>query len=97
MTVSEIRGNLHLLSEAELSDLNRAVCRQLKAVRDRESRRKRFLFSSGDSVSFDGRNGYTEGTVVRVKRKKAIVRVNAGDMRMVNWDVPLNMLSLVGE
>ena len=69
------------------------------------------MFSPGDVVSFDGRQGYTEGTVVRVKRKKAIVRVNAGSMnhrvgvqcahdscmRMVNWDVPLNMLSLVGE
>ncbi len=90
MTASEIRRNLHLLSESELSELNRAVCRQLKSVRDRESRRKRFMFSSGDSVSFNGRNGYTEGEVVRVKRKKALVKVG-----MVTWDVPLNMLSLV--
>jgi len=95
MTASEIRGNLHLLNESELSELNRAVCRQLKSVRDRECRQKRHMFSSGDVVSFDGRQGYTEGTVVLVKRKKAIVRVNAGSMRMVNWDVPLNMLSLV--
>ena len=90
MTVSDIQGNLASLNEAELLEINRALCAQLKVVRNREARRKRFMFSSGDSVSFNGRRGYTEGEVVRVKRKKALVKVG-----MVTWDVPLNMLSLV--
>jgi hypothetical protein len=85
-----ILNSLSTLSESELRTLNHSVCDQLKSVRDQESARNRRLFSAGDKVSFNGRRGYTEGTIVRVKRKKAIVKVD-GDYR--NWDVPLNMLS----
>jgi hypothetical protein len=83
-----ILNSLSALSESELRTLNHSVINQLKSVRDQESARKRRLFSAGDRVSFNGRRGYTEGTIVRVKRKKAIVNVNGG-----SWDVPLNMLS----
>jgi len=87
--MNEILNRLGELSESELRTLNFAVCDQLKSLRDRESARKRWLFSAGDKVSFNGRRGFTEGTIVRVKRKKAIVKVGG-----VNWDVPLNMLSV---
>ena len=89
--MNEILNSLGELSESELRTLNFAVCDQLKSLRDRESARKRWLFSAGDKVCWSGRNGYTEGIIVRVKRKKAIVKVD-GDYR--SWDVPLNMLSV---
>ena len=90
MTLSEALTNLVDLTSDELSTLNRAVCSELKSRRSAESARKRFLFKTGDKVSWSGRLGYTEGTIVRVKRKKAIVDVD-GEFR--NWDVPLNMLT----
>ena len=89
MTFSDAILAIGTMTESELSDLNRAVITELKARRSAEASRKRFLFKSGDKVSYSGRNGYTEGTIVRVKRKKAIVNVPGSG----NWDVPLAMLS----
>ena len=43
----------------------------------------------GDKVHFMNAGVRVDGTIVRVKRKKAIVEVTA-DRR--NWDVPLSML-----
>ena len=83
-----ILAGIKELSESELCDINHEIIHQLKAVRDRETSRKRNLLSAGDKVSWSGRYGYQEGTIVRVKRKKAIVDV--GSHR--NWDVPLSML-----
>lgn len=77
------------MNESELHDLNRAVCMQIKDRQNREARVKRNTLKAGDKVSWNGRNGYTEGTIVRVKRKKAICSVGYG----ANWDVPLNMLT----
>jgi len=89
MTFADTINAIGNMTESELSDLNRAVCSELKSRRSAESARKRFLFKAGDKVSWSGRNGYTEGTIVRVKRKKAICDVGYGR----NWDVPLNMLT----
>ena len=90
MTLSEALNGMSTMTELELSELNRAVCSELRQRRSAESARKRFLFKTGDKVTWSGRRGYTEGTIVRVKRKKAIVDVD-GEFR--NWDVPLNMLT----
>ena len=89
MTFSDAILAIGTMTESELSNLNRAVITELKARRSAEASRKRFLFSAGDKVSYSGRNGYTEGTIVRVKRKKAIVNVAGSG----NWDVPIAMLS----
>jgi hypothetical protein len=98
MNYSEILSHMGQLDESQLRSLNSAVIGELKARRNQEAARKRHLFGAGDKVSWNGRNGYTEGTIVRVKRKKAIVRVNATrSTRMINWDVPLNMLNAVGK
>jgi hypothetical protein len=83
------------MNESELHDLNRAVCMQIKDYQNRDAREKRSAFKVGDKVSWTGRNGYTEGTIRRVKRKKAIVEVlNVGKYGS-SWDVPLNMLNVV--
>jgi hypothetical protein len=91
MKLNEIMNNLNDLEEAELRALNRAVISQMKAIRNRESALKRHTLREGDKVSWTGRSGYTEGTIVRVKRKKAICDVGHGR----NWDVPLNMLTAI--
>ena len=95
MTYTKILTNLSTLSENELRSLNYAVIDQLKAIRNKDAALKRHLFKTGDKVSWSGRGGYTEGTIVRVKRKKAIVKVQEGISTIpMNWDVPLNMLSV---
>jgi hypothetical protein len=85
------------MDESELHDLNRAVIMQIKDRRNRDAREKRCTLKSGDKVSWSGRNGYVEGVVVRVKRKKAIVQatgVGASHILGHKWDVPLAMLKL---
>jgi|LWDU01.1.fsa_nt_gi hypothetical protein len=84
-------GALNELTDSQLRSLNHAVCDTLKGRRQSANLRARHKFTSGDRVSFNGRNGYTEGTVVRVKRTKAII--NIGELR--DWNVPLGMLELV--
>jgi hypothetical protein len=87
-----ILNDLLDMDEASLRELNHACVSQLKAIRNRKSALNRHVFKAGDRVSFSGRAGLTEGTIVRVKRKKAIVSVDTGG-RPGNWDVPLGMLS----
>ena len=88
MNLNELINNLGDLSTEQLRILNGTVIDLIKERRNFEAAIKRRTLSEGDKVSFNGRRGYTEGTIVRVKRKKAIVRTAAG-----NWDVPLNMLT----
>lgn len=90
-TLGRISTELPTLTETQLRTLNRLVIDQLKSIRDIEAAEKRRVLREGDRVSWTGRNGYTEGTIVRVKRKKAIVDV--GHAR--NWDVPLSMLTAI--
>ena len=78
------------MTEAELMNLNSAVVMQINDRRNRAARLKRFAFKPGDRVSWTGRRGLTEGKIVRVKRKKAIVEVSGQ-----NWDVPLSMMELI--
>jgi len=89
-----ILNDLRDLDEADLRTLNSAVVDQLKLLRNRDAAVNRRLFAAGDRVSFNGRRGYTEGTIVRIKRKKAIVSVDEG-RSPGNWDVPLGMLTSV--
>lgn len=89
--VKDVLQNLTQLTDDELRKINAAVIDQLKSNRNASAVAKRHTLSAGDRVSWNGRNGYTEGTIVRVKRKKAICDVGHGR----NWDVPLGMLTAV--
>ena len=89
MKLNEIITALTKLEENELVELNRAVVSQIKAQRNIESAMKRHLFSVGDRVKWSGRRGPSQGKIVKVNRKKAIVEVN-----FQNWNVPLNMLEM---
>ena len=90
MTLEDIIGRLSTFREDQLLRINSEVVHELKAQRRRESQRKRFLFQSGDRVTWTGRKGTFEGIVERVKQKKALVKVG-----VMTWDVPLNMLNAV--
>jgi len=88
MTLEDILNRLPTFREDQLLRINSEVVAELKAQRRRESQRKRFLFQSGDRVTWTGRKGTFEGIVQRVKQKKALVKVG-----VTTWDVPLNMLN----
>ena len=92
MDFNQILESTHQLSEAELKELNLFICSRLKDRRSFDAALKRRTLAAGDRVSWSGRRGHTEGTIVRVKRKKAICDIGNGQ----NWDVPLNMLTKVG-
>jgi len=95
MNLSTILGSLHSFTEDELRTINSTLIAELKHRRSRDAAAKRHLFNTGDKVSWTGRNGYTEGVIVRVKRKKAIVDVMGRGPVPASWDIPLNMLSAV--
>jgi len=80
------------LSIDELRQINGAVIDQIKSLRDSEAALKRRTLSEGDRVEWNGRYGYSTGTVTKVNRKNARV---AGDQHGL-WNVPLTMLSVIG-
>ena len=91
MNLKQIVNSVFDLSEKELVELNREVVRQIKSRRNIDARLKRTLFSAGDKVKWDGRQGPGEGKIIKVNRKKAIVEVDG----FQRWNIPLNMLSNV--
>ena len=88
-TVKDVIEDLGQFTDEELRAINDAVIRQLKFNRSCKAAAARNIFKAGDRVKWSGRRGNQVGTIVRVKRKKAICDVGAGR----NWDVPLGMLS----
>jgi len=90
MTIDDIIRELRNHPADELTRLNTALIAEIKMQRSAESRRKRFLFQSGDRVTWTGRKGTFTGIIERVKQKKALVKVG-----VMTWDVPLNMLNAV--
>ena len=68
------------------------ISKEGTARRNKKTEDARFSLKAGDKVFFEGsRSGPCHGTIVRVKRKKAIVKVPGSR----NWDVPLSMLTKV--
>ena len=48
--------------------------------------------ATGDNVSFNGKNGYTKGTVKKINRKYVLVDTASG-----SWRVPATMLTKEAE
>ena len=90
MTIDDIIRELRNHPTDELIRLNTALIAEIKVQRSAESRRKRYLFSTGDRVTWSGRKGTFEGIIERVKQKKALVKVGIN-----TWDVPISMLQAV--
>ena len=90
--------NISNLTEQELLELNNRVIARVKELRRQASRRNKQRLHTGQEVSFrNSRYGILEtGTIVKVKRTRAIVEVpnrfGAGSTR---WDIALNMLNPV--
>ena len=74
VALSDQRGPANV-AQALYSETPESIERraELKAQRRRESQRKRFLFQSGDRVTWTGRKGTFEGIVERVKQKKSMM------------------------
>tara|TARA_B000000557_G_scaffold198404_1_gene163678 strand:- start:202 stop:486 length:285 start_codon:yes stop_codon:yes gene_type:complete len=78
-------------TDEEINEAWRLIAKEGNMRRDRATTHARSHFRAGDKVFFEGnRSGACHGTIVRVKRKKAIVQVGGR-----NWDVPLNLLKKV--
>lgn len=89
MNIQQVIREIQMGADVTNEDLNQVI----EAVRYRRSQMGRQTVRSlkiGDRVSFNGRNGYTEGIVKDIKIKNVIVREG-----MLNWKVPASMLTLV--
>ena len=80
------------LNVEELRQINGAVIGQIKSLRESDAAVKRRTLSEGDKVEWNGRYGYTTGTVTKVNRKNAKVMTNHHGL----WNVPLPMLTAIG-
>ena len=90
LNVNEMKTINELVANMSLEDI--------KMVNERMSLQRTFLGNTikrsltiGDKVSFNGRRGLTEGTVLKVKIKN--VTVDCGSSG--RWNVPASMLSKV--
>ncbi len=94
MSLSSIQNELYNLSDESLRVLNRDICDMLKRRRTSANAHAAATgkYQVGDMVCWTGRYGYNEGTITKVKRVKALVKVGT-DYRQ--WDVPLGMLRKV--
>lgn len=90
MTLDTFTKNLSTLSEADLRELNKAVVQHIKVRRNVTAALKRKSLEVGQKVCWQGRLGEVKGTVVRIKRKKALCNVGGQ-----TWDVPLSMLKAI--
>ena len=93
MTATEIHSAIlsGQFTDRELRDINGTIVNILKADRRaKTAAAKRKLFP-GMKVSWTGRKGYQEGTIVRVNRTRC--EVDTGGYR--NWTVPMTMLQAV--
>ena len=87
-----LKTMLHSWSDEEVSKAWSLIAEEGNKRRAMTTKNMRSKLREGDIVSFSGRkSGSVTGTIVRVKRKKAIVSVPPGR----NWDVPLSMLKKV--
>jgi|TARA_B100000767_G_scaffold249589_1_gene251260 hypothetical protein len=90
-----------MLNSKELETINSLVAKMglddIKMVNERMSLQRTFIgndikrsLTVGDKVSFNGRRGLTEGTVLKIAIKNVVVDTGAG-----RWNVPASMLSKV--
>ena len=79
-------------TDEEVSEAWNLIAAEGEQRRATRTANARFSLKAGDKVYFEGnKSGKCYGTIVRVKRKKAIVQVSGSR----NWDVPLSMLKKV--
>jgi len=90
-----------MLKSTEMDNLNAMVSKMsledIKMVSERLSMQRTFLgkqtirsLMKGDRVSFNGRRGLTEGTVLKINIKNVVV-----DTGSTRWNVPASMLTKI--
>jgi predicted transcriptional regulator of viral defense system len=77
---------------AEINRIIDVVKAQQKIVRVIESSKTKLGLRPGDLVTAAGRNGSITGTIVRIKKTKAIVKLDNG----TRYDVPLPLIKPIG-
>ena len=89
LNVKDLEVMNALVSNMSLDDI--------KLMNERLSLQRSFLgnqvkrsLTIGDKVSFNGRRGLTEGTVLKIAIKNVVVDTGAG-----RWNVPASMLTKV--
>ena len=93
MTVTAIQSAIlsGQFTDRELRDLNGTIINILKGKRSAATRAAKSKLFPGMKVSWTGRKGYQEGTIIRVNRTRC--EVDTGGYR--NWTVPMTMLTAV--
>lgn len=90
-----------MLKSTEMDNLNAMVSKMslddIKMVSERLKMQRTFLgkqtirsLMKGDRVSFNGRGGLTEGTVLKINIKNVVVDTGA-----TRWNVPASMLTKI--
>lgn len=77
-----------ILRSASNDDIN-SIVEAVKMRRIQLTKQNVRKLAVGDSVSFNGRRGYTKGVVKKINIKYVIVDTTTG-----SWRVPANMLSM---
>ena len=90
MNIQDIYQNLDSFSIDDLRDLNDAVFHTIKAKRQQQSAIKKLSLRVGDKVSWDGRKGYKEGTIIKINRTRCDVSEKGA---FSSWAVPISMLN----
>ena len=90
-----------MLKSSEMDTMNALVSKMsledVKMISERLNMQRTFIgkqtirtLMKGDKVSFNGRRGLTEGTVLKVNIKNVVV-----DTGTTRWNVPASMLTKV--
>lgn len=87
-TVREIKSAI-ISSDLSNDDLNELIM-AIKFARSQLLKEVKGSIKVGGTVQYNGRNGLTRGTVVKIARKFATVNVG-----LTSWRVPMNMLEAV--
>lgn len=90
-----IRTYAHTLNDADLAKAWRILYEESEKRGKQQAMVLKHTLKVGDHVEWTGRRGDCTGTVVRVKRKKAIVAEHLNGKpndQGSRWDIPLKML-----
>lgn len=78
----------------ELMDMNNIVVKKIKYTRALETQKLKWQLRNGMKVEWLGKKGHKVGTILEVKRTRALVMEQDNGKR---WNCPLTMLKVVKE
>tara|TARA_R100000908_G_C3756324_1_gene151022 strand:- start:1545 stop:1865 length:321 start_codon:yes stop_codon:yes gene_type:complete len=93
MKTEEIYAHLRTMTREELIELNNAVVHEVKWKRKQDTADKKRTLKVGMRVWYDGKHGYTEGTITELRRTKASVVTDDGQ----GWNCPITILNQLVE